>query len=477
MSAAVVMPTVSHAVLLPVAFLLGPRVEWVAERFLNGVPEGIALALLAWVWLRLFVRKSSSTRFAIWLSALLAIVALPLLRGLWTPEATRSGSASFISVSGSWARDLFYGWMALSTLALIRVGMGIWNVHKLRRNCEPVDVAELDPAVQQTLKSSRGPRKVELAISSRVSVPAVIGFFKPVILLPAWALAELSAEQLNTVLMHELAHLRRWDDWTNLGQKLMRAVFFFHPAIWWIDHQLSLEREMACDEFVLSSTRNPRAYAACLVSLAEKSLLRRTVALAQALVGRMGETSRRVTQILNPNHGLVPRRWKPVFALMAIVSASGTLWLMRAPDLVAFRDAASTIPAANASAAVPAALMRQPAESAKMTLAKYIERGAPTVRPRAAVKRRVMRQSEAPVLKAKAEPPRMVQASTRIMPAPLAIETVYVLRAAQVSSANGGASSSWTLCVWRVTLVNGTHSGNQNMINSQTMSVLPPSRT
>jgi beta-lactamase regulating signal transducer with metallopeptidase domain len=71
--------------------------------------------------------------------------------------------------------------------------------------------------------------------------------------------------------LHELAHLRRYDDWTNLAQKLVKALFFFHPAVWWIEKQVSLEREMACDDAVLAETASPRAYAECLAHLAEKT--------------------------------------------------------------------------------------------------------------------------------------------------------------------------------------------------------------
>ena len=117
-------------------------------------------------------------------------------------------------------------------------------------------------------------------------------------MLPAWALSELSAADLNSVLVHELAHLRRRDDWTNLLQKMVRAVFFFHPAVWWIESRLSLEREMACDEHVLANSEDPRAYAECLVSLAERGFLHRAVMLAQGAVHRVKECSARVTQIL-----------------------------------------------------------------------------------------------------------------------------------------------------------------------------------
>ena len=93
---------------------------------------------------------------------------------------------------------------------------------------------------------------------------------------------ELSTAELNSILIHELAHLRRWDDWTNLGQQILKALLFFHPAVWWIESKLALEREMACDDAVLAKTANPRGYAQCLISVAEKSFARRGLALAQA---------------------------------------------------------------------------------------------------------------------------------------------------------------------------------------------------
>ena len=147
---------------------------------------------------------------------------------------------------------------------------------------------------RQTLAEFQQHRRVSLCVSDRVSVPTAVGLFRPAVVLPTWTLSELSAGDLNSVLVHELAHLRRRDDWTNLLQKLVRAVFFFHPAVWWIESRLSLEREMACDEHVLANTEDPRAYAECLVSLAEKGFLHRAVMLAQGAVHRVKECSARV---------------------------------------------------------------------------------------------------------------------------------------------------------------------------------------
>src|SRR5260370_42459401 len=99
-----------------------------------------------------------------------------------------------------------------------------------------------------------------------------------------------------------MAHLRRWDDWSNLTQKIVKAIFFFHPAVWWIERCLALEREMACDDLVVAHTANPGAYAASLVSLAEKVWAQkvpggRALHLAQAVLRRGRQTSRLLAQI------------------------------------------------------------------------------------------------------------------------------------------------------------------------------------
>ena len=158
--------------------------------------------------------------------------------------------------------------------------------------------------------------------------------------IPSWTMQELSATELNAILLHELAHLRRRDDWTNLVQKIVGALLFFHPAVWWIEKKLALEREMACDDLVLAQTASPRAYAECLVSLAEKSLLRRGIALAQAAVDRLRQVTLRVSQILDVNRPRATRVWSPAPVLVAGVSVVCLLAVSHTPiRLVSFERA------------------------------------------------------------------------------------------------------------------------------------------
>jgi beta-lactamase regulating signal transducer with metallopeptidase domain len=308
-----------------------------AESMLNCMLEGIAIGLFAWILLRVVGRRNSSTRFAVWFFALLAIAALPIL-GVAASSARAGSAGSAITVPGSWALVIFFAWALIAGVALLRVGIGLWQLRKLRRSCSIIDSATLDPVLRATLQAFQPIRRVTLCQSDCLRVPTAIGFLKPVVVIPTWALHELSTAELNSILIHELAHLRRRDDWTNLAQQVLKALLFFHPAVWWIENKLALEREMACDDAVLAETANPKGYAKCLISVAEKSFMRRGLALAQAAVNRVRQTSLRVSQILDVNRSSATRVWKPALYSVAAFFIACLVSLSHAPELVAFKD-------------------------------------------------------------------------------------------------------------------------------------------
>lgn len=110
-------------------------------------------------------------------------------------------------------------------------------------------------------------RAVKFLTSSTASGAFTIGWLKPVIIIPASALLHLAPHELETILRHELAHVRRHDYIVNLLQSLVEAVFFYHPAVWWISTVIRREREFACDDFVIQSGNNKIAYARALANL------------------------------------------------------------------------------------------------------------------------------------------------------------------------------------------------------------------
>jgi beta-lactamase regulating signal transducer with metallopeptidase domain len=331
------------------------------ERVIRSLPEGLLIALFAWAVLRVLPKQNARTRFAVWFVALVAVVGLACVGGSLSELPHGLNSLSFISsrvfqihFPAHWAGYLFLAWLAIVFLAMARLIAGLWNLRALRRSCVPVNTAELEPALADKIAAtmhelnaarSFGSRRVALATSERVRVPAALGLWSPMIVLPAWALAELPADELSIILRHEFAHLRRWDDWTNLIQKAVRAVFFFHPAVWWIESRLSVEREMACDDIVVAETDNPMGYANCLVSLLERSLAQRGWTMAQAIVHRAREASERVAQILDKNRPAARAISKPVLGLVGTFAALCVVMLPATPQFVAFDRETGTTPA------------------------------------------------------------------------------------------------------------------------------------
>lgn len=112
-------------------------------------------------------------------------------------------------------------------------------------------------------------RTIVLLESSLVDVPTVIGWIKPVVLMPASALAGLAPHQLEAILAHELAHIRRHDYLVNLMQSLVETLLFYHPAVWWLSRRIRTEREHCCDDLAVSLCGDPVTYAGALADLEE----------------------------------------------------------------------------------------------------------------------------------------------------------------------------------------------------------------
>jgi len=418
-----------------------------AGRALNTIAEGVALAGFSWLMLRFVRTPSAVTRFAVWFSTLLAIVFMPVLLRTGSPGMWQMPQ---FEIASSWASYLFMGWAVVATGLLIRLAGSLLHVRRLRRACREMD-ANTAPELFETLRQSGIRRKVKIFVSDDVRVPTALGFFQPSILFPAWTLAQLSAEELKVILLHELAHLRRWDDWTNLIQKVLKAVFFFHPAVWWIEGRLSLEREMACDDLVLEQTGSASSYAASLVSVAEKAFSERTraqraLALAQSAIGRVRQTSLRIAQILEPGRTGVKSGWRLALTLTSGLLAVVLFGMPYAPELISFDRNDQTFQASSRATTTPEvrvpaikASARIPANAASASIDAHAHRArirtmrTPTVIPARA---KVVSGTDAKVVLAKAEPKQ--NGISR---------TLLVVRSTRFESSG---SRGWTLCVWRV---------------------------
>src|SRR6478672_3005907 len=313
----------------------------VSEGLLYSAIAGTLLASAVWFLLRLFPRRNSRTSFAIWFSTLLATALLPLMR-LVSNSNDGAGGHALVTVSTAWAWYVFLAWAGVASIGLLRVALATIQLRRIRSEAVAVELKTLDADLRALMEDFQRYRKVSVLVSQRLEVPTAIGFYKPAIILPAWLLESTPAEELKYILLHELAHLRRRDDWTNLAQKILKALLFFLPSVWWIERRLSLDREMACDDAVLAHSGSPRGYAECLARVAERSFLRRQLALAQAAVGRVRQLTQRVTMILDPERPRTTRLWKPAVPVVMVVALLCAVPASFTPELIGFADDAST---------------------------------------------------------------------------------------------------------------------------------------
>jgi beta-lactamase regulating signal transducer with metallopeptidase domain len=310
-----------------------------SERLIYSSVAGTVLAAGVWFLLQLFPKRDSRTSFVVWFSTLLATAILPLFNlHSGTVAAGTGGPQAILTISTSWAWYVFLAWAVIAFVGLARVAFATLQVRKLRAESMAIDLEQLDSGLRDLVEEFQKTRSVALMVSSKLEVPTAIGFRKPAIILPTWLLESTPAEELKYILLHELAHLARRDDWTNLTQKVLKALLFFLPSVWWIERKLSLDREMACDDAVLARSGSPRGYAECLARVAERSFLRRQIALAQAAVGRVRQLTTRVAMILDPNRPQATQMWKPAIPVVIVLAGLSALPASFTPELVHFAD-------------------------------------------------------------------------------------------------------------------------------------------
>jgi hypothetical protein len=233
-------------------------------------------------------------------------------------------------------------WGVASLTRATTLLLAILRVRALWKRAVPLKFEEANASRGLVRFSERaGSRRAELCVSDEVDRPTVIGFFAPKILIPAWLVEKLAAEEMEQIVLHEAGHLSRADDWMNLLQKIALVFFPLNPALAWVERRLCFERELACDELVLRTTGAPRTYAACLASLAEHRLGHRGHSLALGALGRESELGRRVRRILCRGERMRPLQARLVLggAMLGLLLAA--MGFERCPQVVGFAPIAN----------------------------------------------------------------------------------------------------------------------------------------
>lgn len=255
--------------------------------------QGAALAALAYVVTALC--RSASARYAVGVGTMVLMLAVPVATFMVfqaqeqpTPPTVSAGTALAGSLSVSAAVHpsathtslpedsapayflwLVEVWFAGVVLLGLRSAGGFLLVERLRRK-ESVSVTDellqICVSLQRRLGVTRAVRYCE---SLRLDAPAVAGWLRPVVLIPVSALTGLTSAQLEAVIAHELAHIRRLDAFFNLFQVVVETLLFYHPAVWWIGKRVRAEREHCCDDAAVAVCGSPVTYAHALTRLAE----------------------------------------------------------------------------------------------------------------------------------------------------------------------------------------------------------------
>ena len=287
----------------------------VALSLLHFLWQGAVIGLAAWVAMK--IARTASARYVIGVIALALMAAAPMVTGAWlrdsvvpgpefrVPSSSPGGPASqsrvptsvqfvpdpgrtpdprtrtrdsgpwtlddmrkFVSVSPSFAKLLLYSWLLGVALLSVRLSLGLWTARRLTRTLVSQPRLEILSNAERLMAKLNIRGAVTVLESALVQVPTAMGWLKPVVLLPAQAMTGLSMAQIDALVAHELAHIKRHDYLVNLLQSAIETLLFYHPAVWLLSRRIRHERELCCDDMAIAACGDDRlTYASALADL------------------------------------------------------------------------------------------------------------------------------------------------------------------------------------------------------------------
>jgi len=352
-----------------------PAIDALGWTLVHFAWQGLVIALGFAALDRSLSRASANVRYLVACGTLLTMLAVPIgtfvvLRGLPRPSApsavrsmaaptaiaksaaTRLDALSRLITSGpdrmvvaraprkplkevltAWAENArlaaIFPWLVMAwgmgVLVLsIRLLGGWWLVRRMRDALANAPLPEWQPRLFALSRRIGVSRPVRLLRSAMVQVPTAIGWLHPVILLPTSTLTGLSPRQIESILAHELAHIRRHDYLVNLLQSLVETLLFYHPGVWWVSSRIREERELCCDDLAVGVAGDPAVYAEALFQI--ERLRGEAAALVVAASG--GSLLARIRRLA----GVAPRgHEQPSRGLAAMLGAGAVVALMLSP--------------------------------------------------------------------------------------------------------------------------------------------------
>ena len=247
---------------------------------------------------------------------LVPVTDVPVLLANAATESWRDRAMQFVTSAKQYLPAIVAIWLAGVVFLSSRLLLSFARARRLMQRA-----LEANPQWQRTAKrlsDALGLRRaVRLVESAAVEVPSVIGSLRPVILLPASALTGMTPEQIEMVLAHELAHIRRHDFLINLLQAVAETLMFYHPAVWWMSRRVRIERENCCDDLAIAVCGNPIQYARALTRLEELRAHAPAITVA-ATGGSLLERIRRIVAERAESTSSTSR-WLAAIAMLSVV--------------------------------------------------------------------------------------------------------------------------------------------------------------
>jgi uncharacterized protein (TIGR03435 family) len=296
---------------------MNPWIDVAGWTLVHFVWQGAAIGAIAFVLLWRLRNHPPQARYAVACGALVAMAAAPLITAAaLSPSHETTDSAAGLQVplpagpgddavpdalsilsnltmarglsnvqlapanARAWVPLVVLLWITGVGVLLLRLAGGWWRIHRLHRASRAATPSMWTAAAVHIAASLGLNRPIRVVDTALVDTPTVIGWLKPVILLPIAAFAGLSPLQVDAILAHELAHIRRHDFLVNLLQTLAETLLFYHPAIWWLSARIRAEREQCCDLVALTVCRDAVSYAEALVELEGRRSVHSRLALA-----------------------------------------------------------------------------------------------------------------------------------------------------------------------------------------------------
>jgi beta-lactamase regulating signal transducer with metallopeptidase domain len=367
------------------------------EFLANWLVQGSVIALVAAIVLRLLQRARAHARYWVCVGALSWVLVLPivsLLTALLSQQPVETAavptSAPLVSIphSPNVALLMIAVWAAWAGVHGVQFVRAALEIRKARRHSHAFP-GTIEGRLRQWTRIRQHGRRARLVVSNQVRAAAVVGCGSPMIAVAPSLIRYLTAAELDRVVIHEWAHIQRRDDLANTALLGVRLLAGWHPAVWWLDRLLRLEREASCDEMAMLLTGSPKEYAACLIKLAELPLPGRQ-ALSTVSILSSATVATRVRRIVS-RQPQASQRWSTnaarvsVASLAAVACSLGSLHFVEtvvvSSEPRSTRSAAPPVPIEAASAGPRTILATADSTATPAKASEHLRARAANARP------------------------------------------------------------------------------------------------